>query len=278
MLKKIKLTFNYNHEKYENILEDPHNKIWVFSSRFITFLIVLFAFVISFESIWENQFIYYNELFYFDWFISIVFALEYFYRLLRAKNKISFIFNPIRIIDLLSFLPFFLGLVAIWDYLRVLRLLRILRILRLIKEIPLTAWFIKSLKDYKDEYKAVFILFLVILFIGSSFVYFTESNVVWTKFTSIPISLWWGLVTMTSVWFWDMIPNTNIWKFIWSFLVFIWPLLLALVSAVTIMVFMDNSKRQATQLSARRWKKCEVCNSRNNLDSNYCSKCWNKLF
>lgn len=277
MFEKIKLSLVYNKKKYENILDDPHNKIWVFLSNFITFLIILFAFVISFESLWNNWIIYFHELFYFDAFISTVFALEYFYRFLRTKNKINFLFNPIRIIDLFSFLPFFLWLVAIGDFLKVLRLLRILRVLRLIKEIPLTAWFIKSLKDYKDEYKAVFILFIVILFIGSSFVYFIEKNIAWTSFTSIPISLWWGLVTMTSVWYWDMVPSTSFWKIIASFLVFIWPLLLALVSAVTIMVFMDNAKRHAIMSNSRRWRRCSICNSRNALDSNYCWKCWAKL-
>jgi hypothetical protein len=47
----------------------------------------------------------------------------------------------------------------------VLRLFRVFRVLRVLKKIPLTNEFIKALKDYKEEYRAVFILFLVILFV-----------------------------------------------------------------------------------------------------------------
>jgi hypothetical protein len=69
--------------------------------------------------------------------------------------------------------------------------LRVFRILRILKKIPLTNEFIKTLKDYKEEYKAIFILFVVILFVGSFFVYFAEKDSTNTNFYNIPITLWW---------------------------------------------------------------------------------------
>jgi len=276
MLKKIKKYLKYDKEKYDNIL-DSDNKIWRRVSNFITFLIILFAVVLSFETLWKNSSIFSKELYIFEAFISIVFAIEYFYRLIRAKNKLKFLINPIRIIDLLSFLPFFLGFITIWDFLKVLRLLRILRILKLIKDIPLTAGFVKSIKDYKEEYKAVFILFIIILFISSSYVFFLEKDFIWTKFTSIPMSLWWWLITMSTVWYWDMIPHSNYWKFIAAFLVFVWPLILALASAITVMVFMDTAKKNEKSWHSKRWKRCERCDDKNPKEANYCMKCWKKF-
>jgi len=276
MLKKIKKFLKYDNKKYNNII-DSDNKIWIALGKFITGLIILFAIVLSFETLWNNEIIFKEELFIFEAFISSVFALEYFYRLLRSENKIKFLINPLRIIDLLSFLPFFLGFITIWDFLKILRLLRILRILRLIKDIPLTAWFVKSLKDYKEEYKAVFILFLIILFISSSYVYFLEKWVTWTNFTSIPMAIWWWLITMSTVWYWDMIPSSNFWKVIAAFLVFVWPLILALASAITVMVFMDTAKKNETEWHSRRWRKCSRCHKKNPREANYCMLCGKNL-
>lgn len=276
MLKKIKKYFDYDHKKYENIL-DSDNKVWIFLRNLIFGLVIFFAFTLIFESIWEHSEIFYKELFYVDAFISSVFAIEYFYRFFRARGKLKFLVNPMRIIDLLSFLPFFLGFVASWDLLKILRLLRIFRVLRIIKKIPLTNEFLKALKDYKEEYKAVWILFLVILFVGSFFVYYAEKDTVNTSFKNIPITLWWGLVTMSTVWFWDIVPTTNLWRIFASSLVFLWPLIYWLASAITVMVFAETVKIHETKLENKRWKKCPRCGEKNPKSANYCMKCGKKL-
>ena len=268
--------FKYDHRKYENIL-DSDNKLWFFVKQFIFWLVLLFWVLLIFESIWNNESKYYIELLYCDAVISTIFAFEYLYRLFKAKKKIEFIKNPMRIIDLLSFLPFFLWFFAAWDYLKILRLFRVFRILRVIKKIPLTESFVKSLKDYKEEYKAVLFLFLVILFVGSFFVYFAEKNVIDSKFYNIPISLWWWLVTMTTVWYWDMYPLTNLWKFFATFLIILWPLILALFSAITIMVFSETLKVHERKQVTKKWIECSRCWDKNPHDANYCMKCWKKI-
>jgi len=202
LIEKLKLAFSYNKEKYENILDDPNSKSGVFFDSIILILVIIFPFVLIMESIGYNSYLFAKEIYIFDAFISCVFAIEYLYRFLKSKKKIKFLYTPMRVIDLLSFLPFFLGFIAAGEFLKVLRILRALRILRLVKRIPLTSGFIKSLKDYSDEYRAVFTLYIIILFLGSFFVYFVENWVPWTYFTSIPQALWWGLVTTTTVWYW----------------------------------------------------------------------------
>ncbi len=273
MFPKIKRLFYYDKSKYENFLDDPNSKIGSVLDTFILSLVIIFPIVLIFESIWNNSIVYFQEIFLFDFFISLVFAFEYIYRLLKSKNWLKFIIKPIRIIDLLSFLPFFLWLFTWWIF-KILKVFRIFRIFRLIKRIPLTSVFINSLKSYFDEYLAVFTLYFVVLFIGSFLVFFFESRVDWTDFTSIPQALWWWVVTTATVWYWDMVPVTVYWKMIASILVFLWPIIWWLISAVTIMVFMEASREQEKlKFDSRRKKICHRCKTRNPKKANYCMKC-----
>lgn len=278
MIRKLKdLILAENPKNPNNILEDPDNKLWNFIHSFITFLIFVFIAVLIFESFGNNEAIYAQQLFVFEAFISIIFAWEYLYRFFKADHKISFIFSLWRIIDLLSFLPFFLWLFVVWEFWKVLRVFRVFRVVRLLKKIPLTRWFIKAIWEYKDEYAAVMLLFSIILFIGSVAVYFAERWVAGTDFTSIPMAIWWGLVTMTTVGFGDMYPVTDFWKILWSFLVFLWPLTIGLFSAVTVMVFQEAAHNQNILHKHTRGIHCKRCRTMNPRDANYCMKCWEEM-
>ncbi|MFK7780611.1 MAG: ion transporter [Candidatus Gracilibacteria bacterium] len=276
MPEEFKKIFTYNRKKYECILDDPKSKIGFFLDYFILILVLLTPVILIFESVGNNAFIYLNEIYIVDAIISTVFAFEYFYRFFESKKKMNFLITPMRIIDLLSFLPFFLGFITIGGYLKILRILRVLRILRLFKKIPLTSGLIRSLKEYSDEYRAVFTLYFIILFLGSSFVYYAEKGVEGTDFTSIPAALWWGLVTTTTVGYGDMVLNTTIGKLIGSVLVFVGPLLGGLISAVTIMVFMETSRTQESNKANRRGKLCRRCQTKNTKLANFCIKCGKK--
>lgn len=261
-------------------------------NKIIDLLVIFFLFVIVFETIWNNALLYKKEIFYIDFFVSFVFLIEYVLNFYCAGSKKRFLFSFYWIIDFLSFAPFFVLLFlsyfihsVSWDInfvvniLVTLRLFRIFKVLRLIEEIPLTAWFINSLKDYKDEYKAVFILFFIILYILSFAVYFFEHSVN-PNLNNMLKALWWWLVTMTTVWYGDIVPITWIGKVIASVLIFIWPLILGIFSAITIMVFMDSTERHRYIIFAKlakRIKFCPKCNTKNLKEANYCMKCGYKL-
>jgi voltage-gated potassium channel len=82
---------------------------------------------------------------------------------------------------------------------------------------------------------------------------------------------------MSTVWYWDMVPITNLWKLFASVLVFLWPLIYWLASAITVMIFAETVINQETKKENKRWKKCDRCNEKNPKNANYCMKCWKKL-
>ena len=124
------------------------------------------------------------------------------YRFMRAREKKVFVLKGMNIIDFLSFAPFFIGLIfaplAGLDILKILRVFRVLRLFEVSAQSPIAIGFIKTIKEYQNEYRAILGIFLSLLIIISSFVYYSEVSVN-PEFSSITQSLWWGIVTMTTV-------------------------------------------------------------------------------
>lgn len=276
-----RFSISYDKRKYDNILDDPNNKLWRNLTGFIVSLVIISILVLIFESLWDYAIKYKIELFVIDFFISTVFLYEYLYRISRTKKKFKFAKHPLNIIDLLSFMPFFLGLVFApllsAEVLKVFRLARVFRILKLAKHIPVIVWFIKALRDYKSEYKGIAILFLIVLTVVSVLVYHAEHILNPDMFSSIPSAFWWAIVTMTTVWYWDMYPITTLGRMIWSMLIILWPVLLAVVSAVTILVFMDVIERWRIKKEKKEKIECPRCGKRNKKKAYYCIKCGKKL-
>ncbi len=267
----------YNHKRYKNILEDP----WSFLGRKINFLVSFCVFlwvaVIIFETLPGIGDIFWREIFLLEIGISLIFALEYLYRFLRSRNKWRFPIKIMSIVDLLSFLPFFLGLVfqmvSGFDFLKILRLLRILRLFHVTSHSPIVLGFIHTLHKYRHEYKAIFSVFITVLVIISTFVYYSEA---WVNesFSSIPAALWWWVITMTTVWYGDMVPITLYGKLFWTVLILLGPVLLAVIWSITILVFMDVSEWYKTS----QLKMCRRCRTLNRIEANFCDNCGEQDF
>lgn len=268
----------YNKQKYENILDDREHQLWKKLYIFIQICVFLWVFLYMLASVESLYTRFFAVFFISDFIISSIFLLEYLYRFKRASDKKWFFLSVKRSIELVSFAPFFLGLLFLplmWlEVLKVLRLFRVLRLFDITTDAPLVQWFLRTMIRYKREYIGAFGIFFSSLVVFSSIVYTFEHSVnPW--FENIFQSLWWGIVTMTTVGFWDIAPITLWWKIFGSLVVFLWPLLLALCSSISILVFMDVAEHSNEEFAQ---KVCSRCGTQNALAANYCFHCGHKKF
>jgi voltage-gated potassium channel len=165
---------------------------------------------------------------YFDWFdrISVyIFTIEYVLRVWSCthdprytgsiKGRLKYMFTPGAIIDLLAFLPYYVHVIVGLD----LRMLRILRLLRFFRLFRLTAYtrsaqmIFNVFKSRINELMLSLVLVLFLIIIASCLLYFAEHLHPENKgFTSIPATIWWAVVTLTTTGYGDMIPVTTVGK------------------------------------------------------------------
>ncbi len=268
--------------KYETFLDDPNSKWWRRINLFIIFLILLSVVLLIFESVWDNAIRYKLFLFWSDAFISTIFAIEYFYRFWYAREKLKFIIRPMNIIDFLAFIPFYIelilqGLIDI-SYLKVLRILRVFRLFKLFRHIKIINKIIFGIKKYYIEYLVWFFAVFVVIILSSVTMYYVEWGInEWFK--DIPSAIRWAIVTATTVWYWDVYPQTVLWKIIWSIVILIWPMVVAMVSSITVLVFMEVATAHKMEKEAlENLIQCPRCgNKDNDQDANYCKICGEKL-
>lgn len=174
--------------------------------------------LVMLESVQSIDKKYHNTLYFGEWIITILFSIEYLLRIIAIRKPRKYIFSFFGMVDFLSTIPFYLslffagsqGLIA----LRALRLLRVFRILKLARYIGASNKLILALKASKAKI-AVFLFFvLIVCIILGTVMYMIEGQE--NGFTNIPKSIYWAIVTLTTVGFGDIAPQTPLGQLISS--------------------------------------------------------------
>ncbi len=207
-----------------------------------------------------------------EWVITILFTLEYFGRIIAIKKPSRYIFSFYGIIDLLSTIPKYLSLLFVGTHalvaLRALRLLRIFRILKLARYVGASNRLMVALRASRAKI-AVFLFFILILsIILGTVMYLVEVNED-SGFTSIPRSIYWAIVTLTTVGYGDIAPVTALGQLIASIIMILGYGIIAIPTGIVSAEFTTSALN--VQTNTQNCPNCAVEKHRDNAE--FCYNC-----
>ena len=192
----------------KSIVEINDNKLSRFFSFFIQALILISIITFSVETIPDLKPQTRRILQSIELFCVVVFTLEYLLRIFVADKKLKFIFSFFGIIDLLAILPFYLSFGVDLRSLRALRFLRLFRVLKLVRYNRAMNHFTRAIKSAKEEILLFIIITLILIYFSAVGIYYFENEAQPEHFSSIFDSLWWSIITLTTVGYGDVYPIT----------------------------------------------------------------------
>lgn len=141
-------------------------------------------------------------------FSVLVFTLEYVVRIYVADKKLKFVFSFFGLVDFLAILPFYLALGIDLRSLRLLRMFRLFRLFKLVRYNKAMLHFANAMKMAKEQIILFMVITLMLIYFSAVGIYYFENEAQPEHFSSIFSSLWWSIVTLTTVGYGDVYPVT----------------------------------------------------------------------
>jgi len=273
-LKKQQEDTSFRHRLHEIIYEADTKGGRIFD---IILLIAIIASIllVMLESVKSFDAKYHTFLDISEWIITILFSVEYILRIISIKKPLKYIFSFYGIIDLLSTIPKYISLILVGYHnlaaIRALRLLRIFRILKLTRYIGASNRLLVALKSSKAKI-AVFLFFVVIIcIILGTVMYMIEGEE--HGFTSIPRSVYWAIVTLTTVGYGDIAPSTPVGQFIASAIMILGYSIIAIPTGIV------SSEIVKIENIPTNTQSCPDCLAEDHKDkAEFCYNCGHKIY
>ena len=210
------------------------------------------------ESVKEIDKVFHRILLYGEWIITIFFTIEYIARVITVKKPFKYIFSFYGIIDLISTIPLYLSFFIVGSQtlltVRALRLLRVFRILKVTRYIGESNKLINALKHSRIKIFVFLFAVIIIAIISGTLMYLIEGEE--SGFNNIPVSVYWSIVTLTTVGYGDIAPITPFGQLIASFIMILGYGIIAVPTGIVSAEYSRHS-HDDVQLNTQVCKDCQ---------------------
>jgi len=262
--------------KIHEIIYGTHTPAGKLFDIILLFTIVLSIIIVMLESVKSLDTKYHDFFNISEWVITILFSIEYILRIISVNKPKKYIFSFYGIVDLLSTLPKYISFFILDSHFlsvfRALRLLRVFRVLKLIRFVGESNEIVRALQRSRSKiFVFIFFVFIISIILGT-IMYLIEGPE--NGFKSIPQSIYWCIVTLTTVGFGDITPQTAIGQMLATVIMVIGYGIIAVPTGIVSAEY-TASRNKAPNLTNSA---CENCGADIILsDAAYCRKCGNKL-
>lgn len=236
-------------------------------------LILLSVLAVMLETIHALDIKYHVYFVWVEWVITILFTIEFFLRMYAVKKPLNYILSFYGIIDLLAILPLYLSLVFVgtqsFAIIRALRLLRVFRVFKLGHFLDQGKIIVHSIRRSVPKI-AVFLYFVILMVIVfGSIMYLIEGGIE-SKFDSIPRSIYWAIVTLTTVGYGDIAPQTPFGQFLAAVVMIMGYAVIAVPTGIISAEIIKNKDEEV----AISTQSCPHCMAEgHDIDALYCKRC-----
>ena len=212
-----------------------------------------------------------------EYVLTFFFTIEYILRLYSSPRPKDYALSFFGIIDLLATLPLYLSFIPYLSsaryffILRVFRLLRIFRVLKLFAFINEGYLLLQSIRMSLRKILVYFLFVLILVTIIGTLMFMVEGGRLDSQFTDIGTSIYWAIVTLTTVGYGDITPVTVIGRLLSGIVMILGYTIIAVPTGIVSATMIDETKRKGKN------GRCPRCNEKTDLKANYCKNCGEKL-
>ena len=228
------------------------------------------------ESVDEIDKKYHELIIAFEWGFTILFTIEYFFRIYAVNRPFKYIFSFMGIVDLLAIIPTYLIFIfpaVHWmSVIRAIRLIRIFRIFKLSRYLRGAHTMQIALRSSRPKIIVFLLSVMLLVIILGTLMYIIESSASTNGFENIPDSIYWAIITLTTVGYGNIVPMTIFGKIVASFIMILG---YGIIAVPTGIVTAEFSRKRKEKINTQV---CPDCTAEGHeMEAKFCNKCGAEL-